>query len=114
MEWLSGILGGAGWLAFGIIALRFSGLKHDRDQADLARNEQAKELKGMTEAYKDYRQRMQARLEDLENEIEQLEQHIAESDGPGDRLTTLNRLLQKASGARRDAEDGLRQDPTPG
>lgn len=100
-------LAGGGWLAFGLIALRFSGVKRDRDEADIARNEQAKELKEATEAFIEYRKRQSARLEDLEDEIAEYQERLDECAGPGDHRDRLNRLLQKTRDASRDAQDGL-------
>lgn len=110
MEWSSAImlaLGGGGWLAFGLIALRFSGVKRDRDEADIARHEQAKELKTAIEAFAEYRKRQSARLEDLENEIAEYQKRLDECADPGDHRDRLNRVLQKTRDASRDARDGL-------
>ena len=89
----AGLLASIGWLAFGLIALRFSGVKRDRDKADIARDEQAKELKKITAALDDYRARMIARLKDLEDEISTLEIELNHCATPGARRNTLNRLL---------------------
>ena len=110
MDWVNGLLGGlagAGWLAFGIIALRMSGVKRDRDKADAARKEQAEEAKKATTALADQKKRAAARIEDLENEIKQLETELDSCTTPGSRRRAINRLLQKASSARRDAADGV-------
>ena len=110
MSWsavLLSALAGSGWLAFGLITLRMSGVKRDRDKADAARKEQAAELLKLATKHTDYRQRLTLQLKDLENEIDHLETELDNCDTPGARRNTLNRLLQKASSARSDAEHSL-------
>ena len=110
MSWSAFLLSalvGSGWLAFGITALRMSRVKKSRDDADRARKEQAAELLKLATKHTDYRQRLTLQLKDLENEIDHLEAELDNCDTPGARRNTLNRLLQKASGARSDAEHGL-------
>lgn len=110
MSWASVILSalaGSGWLAFGIIALRISAVKSARDSADSARESQASQLRLMAAAHEDFLLRQTLKLKDLENEIDQLEAELDQCDTPGARRNTLNRLLQKASSARSDAEGGM-------
>jgi cell division protein FtsB len=106
MDWLSlvGLLGGAaGWAAFGVTALRMSGLKTDALEADLLQEDQEKELEKLADKFEEYKKRTKAQLEDLKNEIEDLERQRLGNARPGDIRIALNSLLQKASAASRDA-----------
>jgi hypothetical protein len=106
MDWLNiiGLLGGAaGWAAFGITALRMSGLKSDALKASLLQKDQEKELKQLVDKFETYKKQKKAQLEDLEDEIKELEKQRIERARPGDIRVALNRLLQKTSAASRDA-----------
>jgi len=95
--------GSLGWISFGFMALRISGLKSSADEADMTRKAQTKELVKTKDLFLDYKERMIARLKDLENEINDLEREIELCVTPGSRRTILNSLLKKASAARRDS-----------
>lgn len=100
-----GVIAALGWLAFGLLSLRLSTVKKDRDSADAARKEQASELRLLASESEDYRNRTKKQMDHLYAEIEALEDELESCATPGSRRAVLNRLLQTASSARDSADN---------
>ncbi len=90
---------GMGVLALVIVglALRLSGLRADRDKADVARKLIEKDLTAALKERDDDRLRNSKQLADLRQDIKELEYDLDQCVGPGDRRRRLERLLSKAA-----------------
>lgn len=91
------------------LAIRNGGLKAEVQEADTAREQNAKQMQMIADEFADYKRRAEARIGLMEYEIGELETELASCAVPGAVRERLRRLLSEAT----DSEGGDRADTVP-